>query len=61
MNCSARFSLNYNFCSQIDQWMEDAGGDISVNYLIKDSKAQRTSVDETNPLWVVLQNTAREL
>lgn len=46
---------------QINQWIADAGGDITVNYLIKDAKVNRTNADETNPMWTVLQNTAREL
>lgn len=50
-----------NIISQINEWIELAGGDITVNYLIQDAKATRTSVDETNPMWVVLENTAREL
>lgn len=41
--------------------MEGAGGDITLKYLIKDPKANKTSADKTNPAWVVLQNTAREL
>lgn len=54
-------NLNYILYFQINQWMEEAGGDITVNYFIKDPKAAKTNADETNPMWVVLQNTAREL
>ncbi len=46
---------------QINQWMEDAGGDITVNYLLKDPKVNGTKADETNPMWIALQNTATEL
>lgn len=55
-------STRYYFdISQIDQWIDEAGGNITVNYLIQDPKAEKTSVDETNPMWVVLQTTAAEL
>lgn len=46
---------------QINQWMEEAGGDITVNYLIQDPKAPTTNADETNPMWLALQSTASEL
>ncbi|XP_037031210.1 aminoacylase-1A-like [Bradysia coprophila] len=49
------------FQRDIDQWIEEAGGDITINYLIHDPKVPKTSVDETNPLWTVLESTAREL
>jgi len=59
-----RLSVNADheaFQNEIDKWIIDAGGDITVNYLIKDPKAAKTNADDTNPMWVVLQNTAREL
>lgn len=48
-------------CSQISQWCEEAGGNITINYIIKDIKASKTPADESNPVWVVLENTTREL
>jgi len=48
------------FEEQINQWCEEAGGNITVNYLVKTPKSQFTTADETNPLWVVLQNTTKE-
>ncbi|KAJ6625687.1 Aminoacylase-1 [Pseudolycoriella hygida] len=49
------------FQREINQWIEDAGGNITVNYLIKDPKANKTLADEKNPMWIALQNTAKEM
>ncbi|XP_037040408.1 aminoacylase-1-like [Bradysia coprophila] len=59
-----RLSVNEDldaFERDIDRWIEEAGGNITVNYLIQDPKAPKTNADETNPLWIVLETTAREL
>lgn len=46
---------------QIEKWCEEAGGNITINYQMKDPKAPKTHADDTNPVWVVLNNTIREL
>jgi len=48
------------FERQLNQWCEEAGGNITINYLIKDPKVPMTRADDTNPVWRVLMNTTRE-
>jgi len=48
------------FEREINQWCEDAGGNITINYFTKNPKVPPTSADETNPVWVVLSNVAKQ-
>ncbi|KAJ6644482.1 Aminoacylase-1A [Pseudolycoriella hygida] len=48
------------FQKDIENWCEEAGGNVTVNYMIKDPKVPATRADDTNPVWVVLNNTCRE-
>lgn len=49
------------FEKQIQQWCTEAGGDITIKYLLKDSKASVTITDSTNPFWVAFENGLKEL
>ncbi|XP_037033333.1 aminoacylase-1-like [Bradysia coprophila] len=48
------------FEKDINRWCEESGGNITINYLIKDPKAPATPADETNPMWVVLEKVTKE-
>ncbi|KAJ6642524.1 Aminoacylase-1 [Pseudolycoriella hygida] len=58
-----RLSVDVNhatFENQINQWCQEAGGGITVNYIIKTPKAPASRTDSTNPLWSVIETTARD-
>lgn len=46
---------------KLNQWCAEAGGDIEVKYAMKTPKAPTSIADSTNPVWVVLQDTTKEL
>jgi len=48
------------FERQLNQWCEEAGGNITISYAIKDPKADMTPADISNPVWAVLSNVTRE-
>ncbi|KAJ6625688.1 Aminoacylase-1 [Pseudolycoriella hygida] len=47
------------FQRDLDRWIEEAGGNITQTYYIKDAKATRTNADDTNPMWIALQSSTR--
>ncbi|KAJ6643776.1 Aminoacylase-1 [Pseudolycoriella hygida] len=49
------------FEAQLNRWCEEAGGNITINFIVKTPKAPPSTADSTNPVWVVLQNTTKEL
>lgn len=50
-----------DFVFQINQWTQEAGGNIDVNYVHKNPKAPITTIDETNPYWVAFKSAIDEL
>ncbi|XP_037045140.1 aminoacylase-1-like [Bradysia coprophila] len=48
------------FERQINKWCKEAGGNITINYLIKTPKAPASRTDSTNPMWAVIETTAKE-
>lgn len=53
--------LDFVPLSQINKWCKEAGGNITINYIIKTPKAPATPADNTNPLWAVIENSVQEL
>ncbi|XP_031625359.1 aminoacylase-1A-like [Contarinia nasturtii] len=48
------------FEKQVEQWCEEAGGNITINYIQKGPKALATPIDDTNPFWQPLLNAVTE-
>lgn len=65
-------NYNNNFCSchfvhtfslkfqKINRWCEEAGGNITINYLEKRGKEKATAVDDSNPFWVAFDEATKE-
>lgn len=49
------------FDNMISKWCEEAGGGITVNYLMKDPKVPITRIDSSNLFWVAFENAVNEL
>lgn len=49
------------FKKQIELWCDEAGGNIFINFLGNDEKAQITKTDDTNVYWTAFKNAADEL
>lgn len=59
-----RVSISENLVAlekQIRDWCAEAGSDIELVFDYKDSAAQPTKVDASNPYWVGLKNALDEL
>ncbi|XP_037049217.1 aminoacylase-1-like [Bradysia coprophila] len=48
------------FQRDIETWCEEAGGNITINYAMKDPKAPTTRADDSNPVWTALVNATKE-
>lgn len=58
-----RLSVDVNhaaFENDLKNWCAEAGGGIQINYLIKTPKAVASRTDSTNPLWSVIDSTAKQ-
>lgn len=52
---------SYNFSYQkIENWCNDAGGNITINYLDRGVKGGITKTDDTNPFWVAFKKATDE-
>lgn len=49
------------FKSMIDQWCEEAGGDIEVEYEMKDPHVPPTATDDSNVYWKAFKSAIDEL
>lgn len=43
--------------SQFNKWCEDAGGNIEIEFVLKEPRVAPTAIDETNPYWTAFKNT----
>ncbi|XP_018797469.1 PREDICTED: aminoacylase-1-like isoform X1 [Bactrocera latifrons] len=46
---------------QLQDWCEEAGGDITIKFPTQDKKTPPTAIDETNLFWVAMQNALKKL
>lgn len=52
-------SHNFTF-TQLNSWCDEAGGNITINYLIKSEKQKAAPVDDSNVFWVAFSEAAEE-
>lgn len=50
-----------NFEAMINRWCEEAGGDIEVEYEMKDPYVEPTKTDDTNLYWTAFKSAIDEL
>lgn len=53
--------LLFGMTKQINQWCQEAGGDIELRYIIKNPKAAITATDASNPFWMAFKSAVDEL
>lgn len=46
---------------QINQWCEEAGGNITINFHIRDPNGAASIIDDRNPFWTAFKNATDEL
>lgn len=46
--------------SQLNQWCQEAGGDIEIEFEHKFPKVTPTALNDTNPYWMAFQKTLVE-
>jgi len=49
------------FEAMINQWCEEAGGDITIRHILRDPTAPVSITDERNPFWVAFKSATDEL
>lgn len=45
---------------QLKQWCQEAGGNITINYVARGVKEKMTKVDDSNPFWVAFKSALDE-
>lgn len=59
-----RLSVNVDhtqFEQMLNKWCEEAGGDISIEYEVKEPYIQPTAIDNTNPYWTNVKAACDEM
>lgn len=45
----------------MNRWCEEAGGNITINFLSRGEQEKLTTVDSSNPFWVAFKSAVDEL
>lgn len=51
----------FNLLLKINQWCEEAGGDITIRHILRDPTAPVSITDDRNPFWVAFKSATDEL
>lgn len=46
---------------QLQKWVDDAGDNVKLSFLLKDPQTPPTVVDDSNPYWVAIRSGAEEM